>query len=46
MTMKEKYVWKIRSGADWYLREVVDTIAYAFAFVGIGAFLGWLINVW
>ena len=43
--MKNRYIWKLYSGVDWYIRQAVDIVGYAFAFIGIGAFLAWLVNV-
>lgn len=45
MNTKKKYTWKLYSGANWYLRDVTDVLPYCGAFVAIGFFLGWLVNV-
>lgn len=45
MNTKKKYVWKLYSGANWYLRDVAEVVPYLVSFVAVGAFLGWLVNV-
>lgn len=45
MNTKKKYVWKLYSGASWYLRDVTDVLPFVCASVAIGCFLGWLVNV-
>lgn len=43
--MKMKSTWKLYSGADWTLNELATVITYALAFIGVGVFLGWFLNV-
>lgn len=45
MNTKNKYVWKLHSGANWYLRDVAETLPYLASFVAVGWFLSWLVNV-
>lgn len=45
MNTKKKYVWKLYSGANWYLGQVADAFPYICIFVAVGALLTWIVNV-
>lgn len=45
MNTKRKYVWKLYSGANWYLGEVAEKLPFVCGFIAVGALLTWIANV-
>lgn len=45
MNTKKKYVWKLYSGASWYLREAAEYFGFGCLLLAVGTVLGCLVNV-